>query len=210
MIWLLFGAPGSGKGTQSKLIQEVYGFNHLSTGDMFRKHLKEKTELGKKARSFIDGGSLVPDKIVIEMVDSELNFNENVILDGFPRTFKQGKALTAFVSSKQLQIGGVIYLDVEEKVLISRLISRRVCKDCGVVYHIEKVPTKINGICDGCGGDIEQREDDSLKVIQHRLSVYNEQTKPLMKYYDDLGLLRRVDGQGALKEVFKRVREVLD
>ncbi len=210
MIWLLFGPPGSGKGTQSKCIQESYGFDHLSTGDMFRKHLKENTELGNKVRSFIGDGNLVPDELVIEMVDSELNFKKDVILDGFPRTFKQGKALAAFLSSKEVEIGGVIYLDVEEKILLSRLMGRRVCKDCGEVYHIETTLTKINGVCDNCGGDIEQRNDDSLKVIQHRLSVYNEQTKPLMEYYDSLGLLRHVNGQGSLREVFKRIREILD
>ncbi|MGH1467997.1 MAG: adenylate kinase [Bdellovibrionales bacterium] len=209
MIWLLFGAPGSGKGTQSKLIQEAYGYDHLSTGDMFRKHLKGGTELGVKAKSFIDAGNLVPDAVVIEMVNDELSMENSTILDGFPRTLDQGKALTDFVASKELKTGGVIYLDVPEEDLLARLTGRRVCKGCGMVYHIQSSPTKVAGICDSCGGEVEQRKDDSLEVIQHRLSVYNKQTKPLMEYYENLGLLRRINGQGASKEVFERVKGIL-
>lgn len=210
MIWLLFGAPGSGKGTQSKLIQDSYGFDHLSTGDMFRKHLKSDSELGRQAKSFMDAGNLVPDDLVIAMVNDELNIEKNSVLDGFPRTLEQGKSLTAFVESKELKIGGVVYLDVPEKSLISRLTGRRVCKSCGTAYHVEAAPTKVEGVCDQCGSETEQRKDDSIEVIKHRLSVYNEQTKPLMDYYSDLGLLRRVDGQGAAKEVFARVEELLN
>ncbi len=210
MIWLLFGAPGSGKGTQSKLIQESYGFDHLSTGDMFRKHLKGETELGKKAKSFIDAGNLVPDELVIEMVNNELSAEKSTILDGFPRTLEQGEALTKFVASKELKTGGVVYLDVPEEDLLARLTGRRVCKGCGMVYHIQASPTKVAGVCDSCNGEVEQRKDDSLEVIQHRLSVYNEQTKPLMEYYENLGLLRRINGQGTSQEVFGRVKEILD
>lgn len=210
MIWLLFGAPGSGKGTQSKLIQEAYGFGHLSTGDMFRKHLKQETDLGKQAKSFMDSGSLVPDQLVIEMVSDELNTEKNTILDGFPRTLEQGRALTELVKGKEIETGGVVYLDVPEEVLIARLTGRRVCKSCGTAFHVEAAPTQKEGICDECGGEVEQRKDDSAKVIQHRLSVYNEQTKPLMEYYEDLGLLRRVDGQGAAKDVFERVKGILN
>ncbi len=210
MIWLLFGAPGSGKGTQSKLIQEAYGFNHLSTGDMFRRHLKQKTELGKQAKSFMDAGSLVPDELVIEMVSGELDVEGSTILDGFPRTLEQGRALTAFAKGKEIKTGGVVYLDVPEEVLMTRLTGRRVCKACGTAFHVEAAPTQKDGICDECGGVVEQRKDDSAEVIQHRLSVYNNQTKPLMEYYENLGLLRRVDGAGTAQNVFTRVKKVLN
>lgn len=209
MIWLLFGAPGSGKGTQSKLITSSFGFNHLSTGDMFRKHLKEETELGKKAKSYMDKGSLVPDDLVIEMVNSELKTGETVILDGFPRTLEQGKALTALVEKKGIKTGGVIYLDVPEADLTSRLSGRRVCKSCGAVSHVEFSPTKAEGVCDVCGSEVEQRKDDQLDVIKHRLSVYNDQTKPLMSYYEEKGLLKRVEGTGDSKKVFDKVKEIL-
>lgn len=209
MIWLLFGAPGSGKGTQSKFIQEAYGFDHLSTGDMFRKHLKEETALGKQAKSFISVGDLVPDELVIEMVNDELDVEKNIVLDGFPRTLEQGKALTAFVENKDLKTGGVVYLDVPKEALVARLAGRRVCKVCRTAYHIETAPTKTEGTCDDCGGEVIPRNDDSLEVIQHRLSVYEEQTKPLVEYYEDLGLLKRIDGQGTAKEVFGRVKEIL-
>lgn len=210
MIWLLFGAPGSGKGTQSKLIQESFGFDHLSTGDMFRKHLKSDSPLGKKAKSFMDAGNLVPDDLVIQMVNDELSVEKNTVLDGFPRTLEQGKALTAFVKTRELKTGGVVYLDVPEETLVSRLTGRRVCKSCGTAYHIDAAPTKVEGVCDECGGATEQRKDDSMDVIKHRLGVYNKQTKPLMDYYSDLGLLRRIDGQGTAKEVFARVEELLN
>lgn len=209
MIWLLFGAPGSGKGTQSTLMAEKFGFKHLSTGDMFRKHLKEDTELGKKARSYMDRGELVPDALVIEMVDDALEGVENAILDGFPRTLDQGVALSSLLTRKELSLGGVIHLDVPQEKLMARLTGRRVCKACGVVYHIEGKPASKEGVCDSCGGEVIQRKDDSEEVISNRLSVYNAQTKPLMDYYENLGSLKTVEGMGSVNEVFGRIEEIV-
>ena len=209
MIWLLFGAPGSGKGTQSKLISDSFGFNHLSTGDMIRKHLKEQTDLGKKAKSFMDQGSLVPDDLVIEMVNAELGQDETTVLDGFPRTLEQGKALSDFADQKGIQTGSVIYLDVPEEDLVSRLSGRRVCKSCGAVSHVEFSPTEKEGVCDLCSSEVEQRKDDHVDVIKHRLSVYKDQTKPLMAFYEEQGLLKRVDGTGKTSEVFDKIKEIL-
>lgn len=209
MIWLLFGAPGSGKGTQSKLITKTFGFNHLSTGDMFRKHLKEETELGKKAKSYMDQGSLVPDNLVIEMVSSELKTSETTVLDGFPRTLEQGKALSDLAEKRGIETGGVIYLEVPEADLTARLSGRRVCKKCGHVAHTKFSPSKKEGVCDKCGSEMVQRKDDQLDVIEHRLSVYNDQTRPLMSYYEGRGLLKRVDGTGDSQEVFKKIKGIL-
>ena len=209
MIWLLFGAPGSGKGTQSKLITQSFGFSHLSTGDMFRKHLKDETELGKKAKSFMDQGALVPDDLVIEMVSSELSSTKTTILDGFPRTLEQGKALSELAEKRGIKTGGVIYLEVPESDLKARLSGRRVCKKCGHVAHTLFSPSKIEGVCDKCGSEMIQRKDDQLDVIDHRLSVYNDQTRPLMSYYEGRGLLKRIDGTGESSEVFNRIKEIL-
>jgi len=209
LIWLLFGAPGSGKGTQSKLITQSFGFKHLSTGDMFRKHLKEETELGKKAKSFMDQGALVPDNLVIEMVSSELSSTETTVLDGFPRTLEQGTALSELAEKRGIKTGGVIYLEVPESELVARLSGRRVCKNCGHVAHTKFSPSKVEGVCDKCGSKMELRKDDQLDVIEHRLSVYNDQTRPLMSFYEGRGLLKRVDGTGSSSEVFNKIKEIL-
>lgn len=209
MIWLLFGAPGSGKGTQSKLITDSFGFNHLSTGDMFRKHLKEETEIGQKVKSIMSSGGLVSDDLVIEMVSSELSDSETTVLDGFPRTLEQGKALTALAEKRGIKVGGVIYLEVPEADLTTRLSGRRVCKKCGHVAHTQFSPSKVEGVCDKCGSEMEQRKDDQLDVIEHRLSVYNDQTRPLMSYYEGRGLLKRVDGTGDSSKVFEEIKGIL-
>lgn len=209
MIWLLFGAPGSGKGTQSKLITQTFGFKHLSTGDMFRKHLKEETELGKKAKSFMNQGALVPDNLVIEMVSSELSSTETTVLDGFPRTLDQGKALADLAEERGIKTGGVIYLEVPESDLKVRLSGRRMCKNCGHLAHVQFSSSKVEGVCDKCGSEMEHRKDDQEDVIEHRLSVYNEQTRPLMSYYEGRGLLKRIDGTGKSTEVFEKIKEIL-
>jgi adenylate kinase len=209
LIWLLFGAPGSGKGTQSKLITQTFGFKHLSTGDMFRKHLKEETELGKKAKSFMNQGALVPDNLVIEMVSSELSSTETTVLDGFPRTLDQGKALADLAEERGIKTGGVIYLEVPESDLKVRLSGRRMCKNCGHLAHVQFSSSKVEGVCDKCGSEMEHRKDDQEDVIEHRLSVYNEQTRPLMSYYEGRGLLKRIDGTGKSTEVFEKIKEIL-
>ena len=176
---------------------------------MFRKHLKDETELGKKAKSFMDQGALVPDDLVIEMVSSELSSTKTTILDGFPRTLEQGKALSELAEKRGIKTGGVIYLEVPESDLKARLSGRRVCKKCGHVAHTLFSPSKIEGVCDKCGSEMIQRKDDQLDVIDHRLSVYNDQTRPLMSYYEGRGLLKRIDGTGESSEVFNRIKEIL-
>ncbi len=209
MIWLLFGAPGSGKGTQSKNIQAEFGFGHLSTGDMFRKNIKEGTALGKKAQEFMKDGNLVPDEVVIGMVGEELSAEKPCILDGFPRTLPQGEGLSNLLDEKSLALGGVIYLEVPHSDLMNRLTGRRVCKKCGEVYHIDFKPTTKEGVCDVCEGEVIHRNDDKPEVIENRLSVFLNQTEPLLKYYKDKGVLYKIDGVGESSEVFSRVEEIL-
>lgn len=209
MIWLLFGAPGSGKGTQSKILCEEFGFSHLSTGDLFRKHLKENTSLGEEARGYMDRGALVPDSIVIGMVDEELTQDKSYILDGFPRTLEQARALDELAEKVHLKIEGVLFLDVDHDALMERLSGRRSCTNCGEVYHVMYRATSKEGICDNCGGTVIQRDDDKEDVIEHRLSVYNEQTSPLMNFYDEKNMLHRIDGMGESKDVFERIKKFI-
>ena len=211
MIWLIFGAPGSGKGTQSYMLSEKYGFKHLSTGDMFRKHLKEETELGKEAKSFMDKGNLVPDHLVTAMVAQELkgNKDQDFILDGFPRTLDQTKGLEKICSEEDMEIKGVLYLNVPDEDIIKRLSGRRVCESCGAVYHVESKPEAKTGVCDVCQGSVVQRKDDTKDVIEHRLNVYKGSTEPLMAYYKEKGLIYEVDGLGETQDVFKRLEGVI-
>jgi len=210
LIWLIFGAPGSGKGTQSNMLAEKFNLKHLSTGDMFRKNLKEDTDLGKSARSYMDKGNLVPDEIVTSMVAQELagKKDQSFILDGFPRTIDQASDLEAVCEKESMNIKGVLYLNVPDKAIIGRLSGRRVCDTCGEVYHVDSKPEAKAGECDKCSGKVIQRKDDSEEVIGHRLSVYKESTEPLMAYYKEKGLIFEVDGLGETQEVFKRLEGV--
>ena len=211
MIWLIFGAPGSGKGTQSFMLSEKYGFKHLSTGDMFRKNLKEETELGKQAKSFMDKGNLVPDQLVTSMVAQDLKGKkgQDFILDGFPRTLDQTKGLEKICLDEGMEIKGVLYLNVPDEDIIKRLSGRRVCESCGTVYHVESKPEANPGECDLCQGRVIQRKDDTQEVIKHRLNVYKNSTEPLMAYYKEKGLVYEVDGLGETQDVFKRLERVI-
>lgn len=209
MIWLIFGAPGSGKGTQSNNIVAEYGFNHLSTGDMFRSHIKEGSELGRKAQEYMKDGNLVPDEIVIKMVGESLSKDKPTILDGFPRTLPQGEGLSKLLDEKNLPLSGVINLEVPQESLMKRLTGRRVCKSCGAVYHVDFKPSEVEGKCDVCSGVLVHRNDDKAEVIENRLSVFNKQTEPLLKFYEDRGLLYKIDGVGDSSEVFSRIEKIL-
>lgn len=211
MNLILFGAPGSGKGTQSTFLVEKLDMRHISTGDLFRYAIKNETELGKKAKSFMDAGALVPDGVVIEMVGEALGQleNQNFILDGFPRTKPQAEALDGLLKQNGMKIGAVISLEVPEKLLMGRLTGRRVCKNCGAVYHIESKPSKENGVCDLCGGDVIQRNDDKDDVIANRLDTYLKSTQPVKDYYRNHGLLKEVDGTGDVEVVFGRIQELI-
>ena len=208
---LLFGAPGAGKGTQSQLLVEKLGFRQISTGDLFRHAMKNKTELGKKAQAFIDRGDLVPDSITIDMVDEVLgNINgQSFILDGFPRTKAQAEALGTILKARSLSLGKAIFLEVPKEELLQRLTGRRVCQACGAVYHIQSKPTQKEGICDLCGGKVVQRNDDKEDVIATRLKTYEENTVPLRSYYREKGIYAEIDGRRETNEVFRSLEQLL-
>ena len=207
---ILFGAPGAGKGTQSSLLVERDLMTQISTGDLFRAAIKNKTEMGVKAQSYMDKGELVPDSIVIGMVEEVLNKGNNAfILDGFPRTVTQAEALDGLLNKLQVKIGKAIFLEVPYGVLLKRLTGRRVCKSCNTVYHIESKPTKKEGVCDSCGGEVVQRNDDKEEVIANRLKAYEEFTMPLKNYYKKTGLYVEVDGNRDTENVYKSIRALM-
>ena len=207
----MFGAPGSGKGTQSYMLSERYGLKHLSTGDMFRRNLKEETDLGKEAKSYMDEGNLVPDELVTSMVAQELKGkkDQDFILDGFPRTLDQVKGLEDICQKEGIDIGGVLYLNVPNDDIIKRLSGRRVCSSCGSIYHVDSKVELKAGLCDVCQGHVIQRKDDTQEIIENRLSIYKSSTEPLMAHYREKGLISEVDGLGEIQDVFKRLERVL-
>ncbi len=208
---VLFGAPGAGKGTQSVFLVDRLGFFQISTGDLFRAAIKNKTSLGQRAQVFMDKGQLVPDDIVIGMVEEVLtkNPNKSFILDGFPRTVAQADALGTMLKSRTLDIGKAIFLEVASEELLSRLTGRRVCKSCGAVYHIESKPTAKAGVCDNCGGEVIQRTDDKEDVISTRLKAYEDNTFPLKEYYKKQGKYVEVDGSRQPEDVFLAIKGIL-
>lgn len=209
---LIFGAPGAGKGTQSSLLVEKMGFHHISTGDLFRAAFKNNTELGQKAKSFVDQGQLVPDDITVSMVEEELGRidGKSFILDGFPRNLAQAEVLKEMLSKKNKNLDKAVFLAVPNTLLKNRLTGRRLCKDCGAVYHVETKPTSKEGICDSCGSNkIYQRTDDKEDVIQARLDTYTENTSPLIEYYKNDDQYVEIDGIGETEEVFERIKIAL-
>lgn len=208
---VLFGPPGAGKGTQSELLVKKMGMLHISTGDLFRAAIKGKTELGEKAQSYMDQGALVPDEIVIGMVEEKLSEPEvkNFILDGFPRTKPQAVALGEMLKSRGIDFERAVFLQVDHKILLDRLCGRRLCKGCGRVFHIQANPPKKEGICDYCGSSLEQRSDDKESVINHRLEAYEKSTEPLVDFYKKKGKYVEIDGLGEASEIFERIQEVL-
>lgn len=212
MNLLLFGPPGAGKGTQSNLLVEKLDMRHISTGDLFRTAIKNNSELGQKAKKYTDKGNLVPDEIVIGMVEEKLKSlsGQVFILDGFPRTKPQAEALDILLKDLDLKINWVVSLNVPDENLITRLAGRRVCKSCGAVYHIDAKPAKIDGVCDICDGEVVQRTDDMEDVIKDRLKVYRKNTAPLIEYYQDQNKLIDIDGTGATEAVFERVKSAIN
>lgn len=212
MNLILLGAPGAGKGTQAKRIVEKYGIPHIATGDILREAVAKGTELGKKAKEYMDRGELVPDEIVIGIVKERLqqpDCEKGFLLDGFPRTLKQAEALDDMLNELGKKIDSVIYIDVPEEEVVKRIVNRRTCRNCGAVYHLIYAPPKEPNKCDKCGGELYQRDDDKEETVRQRFKVYMENTAPLIEYYEKKGILHKVDGTKNIDEVFQQIDEVL-
>ena len=209
---ILLGPPGAGKGTQATRIVEKYRIPHISTGDIFRKNIKEGTELGRRAQEYMNKGELVPDDLVIEIAEARLleeDCKNGYLLDGFPRTVYQAEKFDEFLQEKAAKIDKVIDIQVAAEELKMRIIGRRVCRSCGASYHVDNMPPKKEGVCDVCGGELYQRHDDTAETVDNRISVYNEQTKPLTDYYEKTGRLARVDGAGDTDAVFAAIVSII-
>lgn len=205
---ILVGPPGAGKGTQAEKIVAKYGVAHVSTGDILRANVKGGTELGKKAKSYMDAGGLVPDGVIVGMMRGRLAEDDcakGFLLDGFPRTVPQAEALTALLSEMGIELDGVILLDVGDETVVERLCGRRMCRKCGKIFHVTFNPSSKDDECDACGGELYQRDDDKEDVIRQRLAVYHSQTAPLVDYYDEKGLLFRVDAARPGDEVLSNI-----
>ena len=209
---ILLGPPGGGKGTQAERIVEKYGIPHIATGDILRAAGAKGTELGKKAKEYMDRGELVPDEIVIGIVKERLkqpDCEKGFLLDGFPRTIKQAEALDEMLKELGKKIDAVIYIDVPEEEVVKRIAYRRVCRNCGAVYNLIYSPPKEDNKCDKCGGELYQRDDDREEVVRQRFKVYMENTAPLIEYYERRGILYRVDGTKSIDEVWQQIDGIL-
>ena len=209
---LIMGRPGAGKGTQAANIKEYYGIPHISTGDMFRAAIKEGTDLGKLAQSYMEKGALVPDEVTIGIVKERLlkdDCKKGFLLDGFPRNVQQAEALDNFMKSEGIKLDAVLDVNVDSSILIRRIVGRRVCKTCGATYHIEFNKPKKDGICDNCGTALIQRADDTIETAGSRLDVYDKQTAPLLAYYNEQNLLKTVNGDQDFNKVFEDIKAVL-
>ena len=209
---VMLGAPGAGKGTQAKMIAEKYMIPHISTGDIFRANIKEGTELGKKAKTYMDKGELVPDeltvKILLDRVAQE-DCKNGYVLDGFPRTIPQAEVLDKALTELGDHIDYAIDVNVPDENIIKRMSGRRACLTCGATYHIEHVPPKKEGICDACGNELVLRDDDKPETVKNRLDVYHKQTQPLIDYYTEKNILKTVDGTVDMMDVFGAITSIL-
>ena len=208
----MLGAPGAGKGTQAKKIAEKCGIPHISTGDIFRANIKNGTELGKKAKTYMDQGLLVPDELVCDLVVDRIQQDDckkGYILDGFPRTIPQAESLDKALQAIGEKMDYAIDVEVPDENIVKRMGGRRACVGCGATYHLVYAPTKKEGICDACGGELILRDDDKPETVQKRLGVYHEQTQPLIDYYKNQGILREVDGSVDMEDVFKEILNIL-
>lgn len=209
---IMLGAPGAGKGTQAKMIADKYGIPHISTGDIFRANIKEGTELGKKAKGYMDAGELVPDALVLDLIVDRLTWEDaknGYVLDGFPRTIPQAEALTEALAKAGDKVDFAIDVEVPDENIIKRMSGRRACLKCGATYHIVSIPPKQEGICDRCGEKLVQREDDKEETVKNRLDVYHKQTQPLIDYYTKEGILVEVDGTMDMNGVFEAIVKIL-
>ena len=209
---IMLGAPGAGKGTQAKKIAAKYSIPHISTGDIFRANIKNGTELGNKAKTYMDQGLLVPDELVVDLVVDRVKQDDctnGYVLDGFPRTIPQAEALDKALAAIGEKMDYAIDVDVPDENIVHRMSGRRACVGCGATYHLEYAPTKTEGICDACGKELILRDDDKPETVTKRLGVYHEQTQPLIDYYTNAGILKTVDGTIDINDVFQAIVDIL-
>jgi adenylate kinase len=212
MRLILLGAPGAGKGTQAKKLIEKYGIPQISTGDILRQNVADGTPLGKEAKSYMDKGELVPDRIILGLVEDRLKKDDckkGYILDGFPRNIAQAEALDKMLNDLNMPLDAALSVDVPFDDLMKRLTGRRTCRNCQQMYNIYFSPPQKDGVCDKCGGELYQRDDDKEETIRNRLEVYQKSTAPLIDYYRSKGILRSVDGTGSIDDIFNRICAVL-
>lgn len=209
---IMLGAPGAGKGTQAKQIAAKYEIPHISTGDIFRANIKNGTELGKKAKEYMDQGMLVPDELTCDLVMDRIaqdDCERGFVLDGFPRTIPQAEALTNALNKIGQSMDYAIDVDVPDENIVNRMSGRRACLNCGATYHVVFNPTKTEGVCDACGNETVLRDDDKPETVQKRLTVYHDQTQPLIDYYRNMNILKSVDGTKPMDEVFSDIVAIL-
>ena len=213
MRLILLGPPGAGKGTQAAGIVEKYKIPHISTGDIFRQNIKEGTDLGKKAKEYMDQGLLVPDELTVGLVTdriSQPDCGNGFMLDGFPRNVSQAVQLDAFLKEHGIALDKVINIEVDKEKLVARAVGRRICKSCGATYHIEFNPSKEEGVCDIWKGELYQRADDNEETVSKRIQVYLDETKPLADYYSKVGIIADIDGQQSIDKVFNDIVSALE
>ena len=209
---ILMGPPGAGKGTQAEKLVEVYQIPHISTGDMFRKAQKDGTELGLKAKSYMEQGQLVPDEVTVGIVKERLaedDCKDGFLLDGFPRTVQQADALDGILKELGMTLDRVVNIEVDKAFLVDRLTGRRVCRACGAKFHVTNKAPKVEGVCDKCGGELYQRNDDKIETVSNRLDVYAAQTAPLIEYYQSKGIMSSIDGSQSMEKVLADIRSAL-
>ncbi|MBP5299485.1 MAG: adenylate kinase [Lachnospiraceae bacterium] len=209
---IMLGAPGAGKGTQAKQIAGKYNIPHISTGDIFRANIKNNTELGQKAKTYMDQGLLVPDELTCDLVVDRIQQDDCVngfVLDGFPRTIPQAEALENALAKLNESMDFAIDVDVPDENIVNRMSGRRACLKCGATYHIVSIPPKKEGVCDNCGSELVIRDDDKPETVQKRLNVYHEQTQPLIDFYSNKGILKSVDGTQPMEKVFEDIVSIL-
>ena len=213
MKLVLLGPPGAGKGTHAKVLSEKYGLAHLATGDILRRHIREKTSLGQKAKDIIESGNLVPDDLVNQIMFVEIGKvgrDRGFILDGYPRTIGQAEALDKYLKENHLQLNTVLDFETSKKIIIDRLSGRRVCTSCGYNFHIRNIPPKKEGICDHCGQKLSQRKDDQPETIAHRLQMYEKETSPLIQYYKKKKILQSVPGDFDVPELQEKMKSLFE
>ena len=209
---ILLGPPGAGKGTQAAGIVEKYSIPHISTGDIFRKNIKEGTDLGRKAKEYIDQGLLVPDELTVGLVTDRItqaDCKNGFMLDGFPRNVAQAGHLDAFLHQVNISLDKVVNIEVDKSILVGRAVGRRICKSCGATYHVEFNPPKVEGVCNVCQGELYQRADDTEETVSKRIQVYLDETKPLVDYYSSQGIIANINGQQSINTVFEDIVNAL-